>query len=727
MRFFTTFILLFLSFILPFILCERANAEINSLSKALDNDDLLFETGGNANWFLQTTRHYYGKEAAQSGDISDAQESWMKTTVTGPGTIDFYWKCSSEWGQDFLEFFIDDNKKDYISGSVNWVQQTFLVPAGGHTLTWRYMKNNSVSSGLDCGFVDKVVWTPYTVVPSLPSKPTGLSASDGTYGSKIRVTWRSSSGATSYKIYRSTSATGPRLYVASRAGTKFDDFSPKCGIKYYYWVRAVNPAGTSAYTNPDSGYIEFNTPYVTATDGTFDDHIQVSWNSVSDATTYELYRSDSIDGEKTKIVTTGATSFEDKNVTCCNEYFYWVKAKTSNCTTGFSEPDSGYLKPPPPAPPTDISASDGTFEDNIRVTWTPSSGASTYEVYRAESSDGAKKMVASTSNTSWNDTNIPCGIYYYWVKAKNNAGISEFSQYDSGYTIQCPPPPKPTGVSASDGVYTDKIRISWNPSEGSTSYEVYRADRFGDVKIKVGSTSGTFFDDYNASISKTYYYWVKALKSNSDSDFSINFDTGYRLCPLAPAYVNASDDAYVDKIVISWSASYGATSYEVYRAIYPNASEGSKALIATTSGTSYEDHRPVCISNCASCNVESMRYYYWVKAKSQYCTSDFSGYDSGFTHCKPSAPTGVKASDGTRANTIWVTWSVGTTNEYQFEVYRSDSPNGEKILLSTTASASYLDKSVTCSKIYYYWVKRKDVKGFTSDFSAFDSGYWVGK
>jgi len=120
---------------------------------------LSFTTGGSANWFGQTTTSYYGEDAAQSGDISDDQESWMQTTVTGPTTVTFYWMVSSEAGYDFLEFYIDGSLEDQISGSVNWQQNTYTIStSGSHALKWRYVKDKGTDSGSDCGWVDKVEW-----------------------------------------------------------------------------------------------------------------------------------------------------------------------------------------------------------------------------------------------------------------------------------------------------------------------------------------------------------------------------------------------------------------------------------------------------------------------------------------------------------------------------------------------------------------------------------------
>jgi len=129
-----------------------------SLSEALDTS-LSFTTGGSAGWFSQSTTSHYDGDAAQSGDISDDQESWMQTTVSGKGTLSFYWKVSSERYCDFLEFYIDGSLQEKISGSVDWQQMMYTIStSGSHVLEWRYVKDYVVKSGSDCGWVDKVEW-----------------------------------------------------------------------------------------------------------------------------------------------------------------------------------------------------------------------------------------------------------------------------------------------------------------------------------------------------------------------------------------------------------------------------------------------------------------------------------------------------------------------------------------------------------------------------------------
>jgi hypothetical protein len=130
-----------------------------SLGAALDATSLTWTTGGNADWFGQTSTTHDGTDAAQSGDISHSQQTWVETTLNGPGTISFWWRVSSEQGWDFLRFYIGSTQQQAISGNIDWQQRSFALPAGTHTLTWQYDKDGSVSHGSDAGWVDQVVWS----------------------------------------------------------------------------------------------------------------------------------------------------------------------------------------------------------------------------------------------------------------------------------------------------------------------------------------------------------------------------------------------------------------------------------------------------------------------------------------------------------------------------------------------------------------------------------------
>ena len=128
-----------------------------SLCEALDDCPLAWNNSGDAPWFGQTETTTDSVDAAQSGDIEDDQSSVMEATVTGPATVMFLWKVSSEEDYDFLEFTDNGNLISEISGDVNWTLVTHDLTEGEHTLAFTYYKDTSASEGADAGYVDRFI------------------------------------------------------------------------------------------------------------------------------------------------------------------------------------------------------------------------------------------------------------------------------------------------------------------------------------------------------------------------------------------------------------------------------------------------------------------------------------------------------------------------------------------------------------------------------------------
>lgn len=129
------------------------------LSAALANTTLVWTTTGDAAWSAQTNHTDGGPIAAQSGAVFDEQQSALGTTVTGPGSLSFWWRVSSEAYYDFFRFYIDGTPQAQISGNVDWRQEFFLLSPGAHTLRWAYEKDNSLSEGQDAAWLANVSYT----------------------------------------------------------------------------------------------------------------------------------------------------------------------------------------------------------------------------------------------------------------------------------------------------------------------------------------------------------------------------------------------------------------------------------------------------------------------------------------------------------------------------------------------------------------------------------------
>ena len=117
--------------------------------------------GGDAEWFVQTQYSHDGVEAHQSGFILSNQATRLQMFVSGPGTLEYWWKVSSENGFDILSVAADGATNAAISGEVGWQSQSLtLWKPGTRDITWTYQKDGSLDDGLDAGWVDEIRWTP---------------------------------------------------------------------------------------------------------------------------------------------------------------------------------------------------------------------------------------------------------------------------------------------------------------------------------------------------------------------------------------------------------------------------------------------------------------------------------------------------------------------------------------------------------------------------------------
>ena len=116
----------------------------------------------------------------------------------------------------------------------------------------------------------------------------------------------------------------------------------------------------------------------------------------------------------------------------------------------------------PPATPTGVAASNGTYDDKVQVTWNSAGGATGYEVWRSESATGEKTKLGTTTATSWDDgTAVPEKVYWYWIKASNGAGTSSFSASASGYCTRTVARTIGEGLDAPQFVWTTNEQYPW--------------------------------------------------------------------------------------------------------------------------------------------------------------------------------------------------------------------------------------------------------------------------
>lgn len=403
-------------------------------------------------------------------------------------------------------------------------------------------------------------------------------ASIGKYTDRVTVSWPLVRGATWYRVYRATTATGAKTPIGPwQTSGFFHDRTAVPGKTYYYFVQAAASSTGwrhSSFSAGRSGYRKLDMPAgVWASSGKYVDRVTVSWHPVPGASAYRVFRSDSATGLKTPLGPWQTACFVlDRTATPGRTHFYFIQAAVT--ATGwrhssFSSFRKGWRAL---AAPMGIVASDGRYKDRVVITWTPVARATHYRLYRAASTGGPKTPLGSwRAATSYSNYSATPGVtYYYFVRAATSAAgarPSGFSSGNPGHRALA----APTGLWTSAGQYTDRVTVSWHPVLGAGAYRVFRAETATGPQLPMGGWQiPLFFLDGTAQPGKTYYYFVQAAVSSTGWRAGIRGAgrSGWRAL-AAPAGITVLDTPGANGVTIAWQRVDGASHYRVSRADTP--------------------------------------------------------------------------------------------------------------------------------------------------------------
>ena len=456
------------------------------------------------------------------------------------------------------------------------------------------------------------VFSPEYTISAVPAAPVVKAGNSATSG-KPMLTWDAVDGATSYRVYRATSQNGPYRLLGSVTTTTYVNTGAKDGVTYYYMVTAVNDSGESAFSNTVSGQNKAVTPKPAAPvvkigNSATSGKPMLTWNAVSGATSYKVYRATSQNGTYSLLGSVTTTTYVNTGAKDGVTYYYKVTAVNDSGESAYSNIVSGQNKavtPKPAAPVVKIghSASSG----KPMLTWNAVSGATSYKVYRATSQNGTYSLLDTVTTTSYINTGAKDGVtYYYKVKAVNSAGESAYSNTVSGQSKSVTPKPSAPVVKIGHSATSGKPMLTWNAVDGAASYKVYRATAKNGAYSVINTTKALTYTNTGAALGTTYYYKVEALDAAGKSLGFSDVVEGKVAPVLAVGYSSVSG-----KPQLTWKAVPGATEYQVYRSTQQNS---GYTKINTTTATSY-------VNTGAKANTT---YYYKIVAVKGTAVSDFS-------------------------------------------------------------------------------------------------------
>ncbi len=158
--------------------------------------------------------------------------------------------------------------------------------------------------------------------------PATVTATNGTLGDRVAISWSAVSQATVYQVYRDESPIGVPIEAPT---TTYDDYDTAFNAYHDYSVSAGIALGYGPESASDEGWRGLLAPVnVQASDGEYVDKIAVTWGMVNTATGYRIYRSETDDDPSPPLldsVTGGTTtSYDDTSAVPNVQYWYSVSA-----------------------------------------------------------------------------------------------------------------------------------------------------------------------------------------------------------------------------------------------------------------------------------------------------------------------------------------------------------------------------------------------------------------
>ena len=563
--------------------------------------------------------------------------------------------------------------------------------------------------------------------------PSNLMVSNITSNS-CKMTWTAASPvpSTNYDIYivtaniAPTANSTPTLFSTTNLTTTIN-LNVAAGTAYYYWIRSNCGATTGvwvsggSFTTPSAltcnGAIYGLYPDATFTPACTENTEQIAANAYAG----EYSNVNILSNKQYTFTSSVATDF----VTITNATGTAVLASGSSPLVWLSGTNSGVIRyhlnsnsncgtqntnrvksikcaTVPCNAPTQLYF-DGLTATTNTIAWTaPNPAPSNGYVYgySTVNNPSSPNIISGTTTNTYADlTNLsPNTTYYFWIKS--NCGATQSDWVSGGSFTTTSGCNIPTQLYY-DGLTATTNTIAWstsNPAPSNGYIYCYSTvnDPFSDSAI-TGTSTNTFADLTNLSPSTTYYFWVKSICGNTQTDWS----TGSSFTTYSTSDCNAPTQIFYDGLTattntIAWIEGVPTPS-NGYTYCYSTVNDpfNDSAITGTTTNT-FAD-----LTNL----LPNTTYYFWIKSNCGNTQSNWSIGSSFITYqtAECDAPTQFWSTDVT-STTAEINWipSTSAPNGGYLYLYGTN-PNQGQIDGNTSSTSADLTDLLP-NTTYYWWV-----------------------
>ena len=364
----------------------------------------------------------------------------------------------------------------------------------------------------------------------------------------------------------------------------------------------------------------FKTPYVkptiiypTETETCFKGIKPLKWNRVADARSYEIYFSSDknfIDNIKTKIINIDINidsiyiDFDLERET----YYYWKIRAVDSINNSFFSDVAKFRTSTIPVKLISPENNSGGMDSLVTFVWSERENSS-YKFQLSLDEEFTKVVIDTNLNSSSIDVKLNTNnVTYYWrVSVTPLDDILCASDFTAPFVLVTKlSSPILLTPQSSEQLYVNTVNFTWSYVENATKYELQISidSTFKDDVKHIIKIFDNYYDLNSLLELKTYYWRVKALNDNTESNWSnyLSFTTGLEIpsIPILLKPYRASKKVSILPTLV-WRKCSNANSYILEYSKDNFENENNVVSIHSILDTTYTFTEP----------LDNYSLYYW--------------------------------------------------------------------------------------------------------------------
>ena len=257
----------------------------------------------------------------------------------------------------------------------------------------------------------------------------------------------------------------------------------------------------SGNDNNDSS-VSYGTRIIKVDPTTFNT-MQLTWDAVPSAKSYEIFYSTSQNDGYKRLTNTKKTSYKFSKAKCGVTYYFQMRVCVKGAKSEFGPVSYGR---------TDLTGTPTlqvkkTTYNSVSLKWNKVPGAKKYEIYYMDSINGGWQSLGLKGGTSFTHKKLVTGAtYYYQIRPVRDSFYGSWSNDISASTIL-----SDVARLKVKAASTDRMKLTWKKVKGATQYVILRSEQIDGTYEVIGHSPKASYMDTGLQGGTTYFYKVYAV------------------------------------------------------------------------------------------------------------------------------------------------------------------------------------------------------------------------